>query len=129
MTVSILIARIFGLCYMAVGGFFAFNRELFRQAIDEAFENTGVILYAGLFAFFVGITIILAHNVWVLDWTVLVTLIGWAALVKGTWMVFFPGAVLKMLRIYRENQALLTLHALFVLIFGGILTFFGFFAG
>ena len=42
--------------------------------------------------FFAGLALVRAHNRWVLDWPVMVTLSGWAALVLGSLRMVFPHA-------------------------------------
>jgi len=41
--------------------------------------------------FVAGLAIVRAHNHWVLDWTVLVTLSGWFALALGLFRMFAAG--------------------------------------
>ncbi len=41
--------------------------------------------------FVAGLAIIRAHNIWVCNWTVLVTLTGWFALLLGLWRMFSAG--------------------------------------
>lgn len=43
----------------------------------------------------IGAAIIFSYNVWTLDWTLLITLLGWAALVKGGMIMLFPGWVVR----------------------------------
>ena len=42
-----------------------------------------------------GLAIVRAHNYWVSDWTVLVTLSGWASLLLGLVRMFAAGAYLE----------------------------------
>jgi len=46
----------------------------------------GVLLFAG------GISILRVHNLWVLNWPVLITLIGWITIILGSLRMFFPSA-------------------------------------
>ena len=47
-----------------------------------------VVYLSGLLMFVAGLAIVRWHNVWRRDWTVLVTLVGWALLVLGTVRMF-----------------------------------------
>ncbi|MFC1805279.1 hypothetical protein ACFLZ3_05610 [Candidatus Omnitrophota bacterium] len=129
MSNSVFIARIFGLCYLIIGVGFMFNRKAFTQVMEDFCKNAALSFYGGLLALVVGIVLILTHNLWVADWRVMITIIGWAGLIKGIWMIIFPGSVSGFMKAYLKNKKLLAVHSMVALIFGAVLTFFGFFAG
>ncbi|MDD5655608.1 MAG: hypothetical protein PHR91_08225 [Candidatus Omnitrophica bacterium] len=126
---SVFIAKIFGLCYLILGVGFMFNRKAFQQVMDDFCKNAALVFYGGMLALVIGVVIILNHNIWVADWTVMITVIGWLALIKGIWIIILPNTVSKFMQIYRKNGGLLAAHSALVLILGAVLTFFGFFAG
>lgn len=128
METSVFIARIFGLCYLVVGAGLLLNRKAFQRVMEDFCKNAALVLYGGLFALVVGVVIILKHNIWAANWTVMITIIGWAALIKGIWIIVFPDTVSKFMQFYQKNQNLLMAHSVVALIFGAVLTFFGFFA-
>ena len=125
---SIFIARIFGLCYLIVGTGIMFNRKAFQQLMDDFCKNVTSVFFGGLLALVVGLAIILTHNVWVANWTVIITIIGWLALIKGMGMIVFPNTVSKFMQVYQKNKGLLMVHSIGAFVFGVVLTFLGFFA-
>jgi len=129
METSVFIARIFGLCYLILGAGFVFNRKAFQRVMDDFCKNAALLFYGGLLALVIGVVIILTHNVWVANWTVIITIIGWIALIKGIWIIVFPNTVPKFMQAYQKNENLLMVHSIGALIFGAVLTFFGFFSG
>lgn len=46
----------------------------------------------GLLLFIAGLAVVRAHNHWVADWSVLITLIAWLALLGGLYRMFAPEA-------------------------------------
>jgi 1,4-dihydroxy-2-naphthoate octaprenyltransferase len=50
-----------------------------------------VVYLSGVLFFVAGLAIVRAHNHWVRDWTVLVTLSGWFALALGLFRMFAAG--------------------------------------
>ena len=128
MGTSIFIARIFGLCYLIIGIGFLLNRKAFLRVMEDFCKNAALVFYGGLLALVTGVVLILIHNIWVANWTVLITIIGWAALTKGAWMIILPNSVAVFMQAYLKNKNLLVIHALFAFIFGAVLTYFGFFA-
>ena len=124
---SIFIARIFGLCYLIIGVGFLFNRKTFQRIMEDFCKNAALVFYGGMLSLVAGIVIILIHNVWVAHWTVMITIIGWAGLIKGVWMIIFPNTVSKFMQAYR-NKTLMLIHSIAAIAFGAVLTYFGFFA-
>ncbi|MFH1847108.1 MAG: hypothetical protein ABH869_06095 [Candidatus Omnitrophota bacterium] len=129
MGTSVFIARIFGLCYLVVGAGLMFNRKAFQRVMDDFCKNAALVFFAGLFALVIGVVIILTHNVWARNWTVIITIIGWLGLIKGIWIIVFPNTVSRFMQAYQKNERLLIVHSIGAFIFGAVLTFFGFFAG
>ena len=126
---SVFIARIFGLCYLVIGVGFVLNRKAFQQVMVDFCKNAALLFFSGLFALAIGAAIILTHNAWVADWTVIITIIGWAGFIKGIWLTVFPGTVPKFMEAYQKNKNLVIVHSIAALAFGVVLTYFGFFAG
>lgn len=59
-------------------------------------SNTPAGIYLnGAVLFVAGLAIVRAHNLWVGDWTFLVTVMGWAALLLGLFRMFAPDFHLK----------------------------------
>jgi hypothetical protein len=53
-------------------------------------ENRAFGLTYGYLSLFLGLTSVLLHNVWVLNWHVLITIFGWLALIKGILVIAWP---------------------------------------
>ena len=106
-----------------------FNRKAFQRVMDDFCKNAALVFYGGVLALVIGVVIVLTHNVWVADWTVIITIIGWLGLIKGIWIIVFPNTVSKFMQAYQRSENLLMVHSIATLIFGVVLTFFGFFAG
>ena len=80
-----------------------------------------VVYISGTLMFVGGLAIVRAHNHWVRNWTVLITLSGWVLLLLGLLRMFFAGAYLRS----SANTSATTFMALEVilLIVGLIITF------
>ena len=125
---SIFIARIFGLCYLVLGLGFALNRNTFVRVMEDFCKNATSIFFGGALSLVIGVVIILTHNLWVGNWTVMITIIGWGGFIKGVWMIVFPNSVEKFMQAYLKNKNILVVHSILALVFGAVLTFFGFFS-
>lgn len=90
MELSIFIARILGVIYLTVGiGLFLF-RETYILAFRKILESPGYALLGGFMAIVGGMALVTYHNLWVNDWRVVITIIGWIALLKGAFLLMMP---------------------------------------
>lgn len=56
-------------------------------------EQTGPVVYLnGTLLFIGGLALVRAHNRWALDWSVLLTIVAWAALCLGLYRMIAPDA-------------------------------------
>ena len=51
-----------------------------------------VVYLNGALLFVAGLVVVRAHNVWTMRWPVVVTLVGWLALIAGSYRLFAPHA-------------------------------------
>ena len=100
------IFQAFGLVYVAVGLGMFFNAEYYKTLPDKFLENPAVMYLGGGAAFIVGYCITAFHNVWVLDWPVIITVLGWMALIKGLCIFAAPNAMKAMTKKMLKAQAL-----------------------
>jgi len=69
---------------------------------------------------------VLSHNVWVLNWPVIITLLGWIAVISGALRVFAPDRALEIGKKAIASKQIITVSAAFWLVIGAVLCYFGF---
>lgn len=121
-----LIAKIIGLVYLSFGIGLTFNSNYYKKEIPKLLDNTAYLIFGGFMAIIFGVLIIESHNNWVKNWTVIITIIGWVALIKGIVLLAFPTFTSKYKSLFNSNNLYKILGPL-VLIFGLIFTYLGFF--
>ncbi|WP_033959102.1 hypothetical protein [Psychroserpens jangbogonensis] len=60
-------------------------RQIFKDLNDEKF-----LILASFIAIIIGLLNILAHNIWELNYKLIITCIGWASMIKGLALFIFP---------------------------------------
>ena len=90
MELSILIARIASVIYMSasLGGFC--STDFYRSVSDDLYKNAALTFMTGFTAVILGFLIVSYHNTWAMNWTILITIMGWLALIKGVILIAFP---------------------------------------
>ena len=90
MELSYFLAQLFGLTIAIITGALFLRPAAIRLMIDEVGKShllTTMLSFTGVMG---GLAVVLTHNVWELSWTTWVTLIGWAALIKGVFYLIAP---------------------------------------
>lgn len=121
------LARLFGVVYVAAGLGLLIHRARYHKMITEILNNKMAAFYGGLFALAAGFVIVTYHNIWESSWTVLVTLIGWLAILKGVMLILLPGAILGVSGALFRNKGMFSFVSFLALVLGVVLCYFGFF--
>jgi len=127
MSMSILIARIGALVYLSTGLGVFINPAYFRKVVDDLVKSSGLVYVSALMALILGCLMVAVHNVWVWNWTVLITLLGWGAILKGVLALILPEPVMALSHRFTKMKILNYVGGL-VFILGLVLGYFGFFA-
>jgi len=93
--------------------------EMMNPHIWDTVPPTQTYL-AGTLWFIAGLAIIRSHNRWAFRWSVLITFIGWFALLGGTGRMFFPVSVQT--GESGQNASVILVVQIILLIIGMILT-------
>jgi len=120
------IARIAAIVYLCVGGGALLNKKHFKKMMHEFSHNIDVNYVGALMALIIGAVIVNAYNVWVFNWPIFITLLGWTALFKGVAHLLFPEQNMKLMKRYSKKISPEVIGACAVMI-GLIFGFFGFF--
>ena len=90
MQLSKLIAKMASVIYLSASLGAFFSADYYRKIADDFFNNAGLIYVSGFMTAVIGLLIVIYHNRWTKSWTVLITILGWLALVKGISLIAFP---------------------------------------
>ena len=87
---SKLISKMAAVLYLSasVGAFC--GADYYRKIAEDFFSNAGLTYLAGFITLIIGLLIVNYHNRWAKNWTVLITILGWLALLKGIVLIAFP---------------------------------------
>lgn len=78
------IAAIMGPTIMAATGLETLNFHIFEGIHPTTVFNNGTIWFMG------GLAVVWFHNLWVRDWRVIVTCLGWMSILAGFFRMAFP---------------------------------------
>ena len=129
MTTSIFLAKLIGPLALALGLGILFNRDAVRAVMDEFTRNRAIMFLAGMISFPAGLAVVLVHNVWVADWPVIITVMGWLTTITGAFRLVAPDATIRFGRRAYETPNGVLFGGISWVVLGVILTFFGYLKG
>ena len=116
------------LAILAGSAFFVVGLSLFinpyvSTVMSDLVNNQGLLWVTGLVTFVMGTVMLALYNTWSKSWRVLVTIIGWLALIKGAVLMLFP-QVMTLYVNFLSNTTL-TLSGIYAIVLGGLFLFLG----
>jgi len=125
MNLTIVLAQALGIILTVSGLSMLVSRKSIIALIDELNRSRGLLWLAGYVALVMGALIVALNNVWDYHLQLLITIIGWIAVIKGAVILLFPNFTVSLYKKMVTN-AVITLSGLVTLILGLILLYKGF---
>ena len=128
MQASIFIARLLGPMLLAVGAGILINPNLFRTMGTEVVRSVTLVYLFGLMDLAAGLAIVLTHNVWLVSWHVIITLLGWLLVIRGAARVLLTEKVMVFGAKAFRNKQMVPVSGAVVGVLGLVLCYFGYVA-
>ena len=87
---SVVIAQIFAVAYLAFATGLVVSKEYYQTNIPKLIASPTYVLLGGFVTTVLGMLIVIYHNVWEANWTVLITIIGYIMLIEGVLLLVAP---------------------------------------
>lgn len=117
--------QILGLLFFGSGLGLLSNPGFGRKLMDNLADLPVLMYFSSLVAIVFGYILVSFFNVWQWDWTLLITLVGWLTLIKGIFVLVFPGVALAWMKELKDSYV--TIKALFSAVLGFVLLALSFF--
>jgi len=121
------IFQILSILYIAVGVGILVNPDFYRRLFDDFIEHASVLYLGGIMALAIGYLILAFHNTWTADLSVIITIIGWIALLKGVAIIVQPKLMIALSKAMVQKECLLKIQGIAVIVIGLAFSFLGFY--
>ena len=126
MPITHFLAELIGLYCIIMGAVMLFRKKVFLAVGDGLYKNEEALFLPGLLATLLGLVLVLLHNFWGTSvLAIVITLIGWAALLKGLWLLFFPDSAVHLIPMLKVKEYA-WLYGIVIIVIGAYLTYAGF---
>ncbi len=123
---SRVIAKIIGplLVISALG--MLLNLKTYQSLIQEFSKSASLCYLGGFLALALGLVILQFNNKWEAEWPVVITILGWISVVKGTILLVFPQLILGLWHPLTGTPTPLIVSSVISLAVGAFLTIKGY---
>ncbi len=104
MDISIFFARLWGSYSVIFGLLFIITGQLGKTI--EMTDDKSFVISTGYITLIMGLVTAILHNVWVADWRVAITILGWSTVIKGIMKIGFPEQIHKQAQRFKKNKCL-----------------------
>jgi len=126
MPTSIFLAKLIGPVCLVIGLALLINGAAFRALAGDFLNNPALMFLSGVITLPAGLAIVLTHNVWAGDWRILITILGWLAVIGGLIRILAPQRAVAVGRTMLANPSTLHISTGVYLLIGALLCFFGY---
>lgn len=98
MMATIFLATVIGWYLVIISLFLLVQREQVKAIVSDVFAQQGLFFVVAIITVILGLLMVTSHNVWVMGWPVVVTLICWLTLVSGLIRLICPDTAKNMAR-------------------------------
>jgi hypothetical protein len=126
MTTSKMIAGLIGPTLVAIGAAMLINFASFPALAEQISRDPALIFVSGVLLLVAGLAIVRAHNIWAGGWPVLVTVLGWVAVLGGLARMLFPIQLAAIVAVVGQSTGLIATGAVVLLVLGSFLSFKGY---
>jgi uncharacterized membrane protein len=126
MKTSQFIARLIGPVVAVVGIGMLADGAQYRAVVDGFLRSPALIYIAGFLGLLGGLAIVNVHNSWDRGWPLIITVLGWLAIVGGAVRMLAPQIVEAAGAAMMAQRWLVTTLAILLLALGGFLSFKGY---
>ena len=113
--------------YFVVAGIgMLLNQDAYAAMIAEFVHSNALIFISGVLSLPAGLAILNVHRAWTADWRVIVTILGWLAVIGGVLRLVLPQVTAMIGSTVYSGSAAVPIFAVIALVLGGFLSFKGY---
>ena len=118
MELSLYLGQLLSVVFVVVGLALLLRNGYYMNAYKAWIKHEGLMLFTAMVVLVAGVALVLVHNVWIAGWEVLITIVGWAMILKGVLLAFLPKEFGKLADSLMKQKWLLAFGG-FVWVVGG----------
>ena len=120
------IFQVFSIVYISIGLGIVINGEFYKGMFEDFVERPATLYLGGVMALVVGYLLVAFHNTWTADLSVIITVLGWMALIKGVVILVCPKRMISLTKALVEKKNFMKIEAIVAIVIGLVFAGLGF---
>ena len=112
------LATVIGWYLVIFSLFLAGRQKQLKLLVDDLVSHRGLFFILAFVTLLLGLMLVASHNIWVLDWPVIITVFGWLVVFNGAFRLFFPEKAGKAAANFVKHPARIKVVALILFLVG-----------
>jgi uncharacterized membrane protein len=121
------LAKLFGLVFIFVGAALFSKPDDYQATAKDVAKNNAIMTLISILPLVAGVSLIISHNIWIKNWPVIITVLGWVIFLCGIIRLFFHKHIMKYMGKQSTNKSFFVSVGILLFIFGAYLASKGFF--
>ncbi|RMX17901.1 hypothetical protein EAS68_09710 [Legionella jordanis] len=118
MELTLFLGKVIGWYFVIVALWIVIRQELANGIISETIAHRALLFFMAIITLILGLMIVISHNVWVMGWPVIITIVGWLMLIGGLLRLFFPEIGVRIAQAWLRKPVYFWIAAAIYLIIG-----------
>lgn len=115
---TIFLATVMGWYMVVMSLILFFKQNYLKLVVADIMTEKGLFFIVAIMTFILGLLLVVSHNIWMMGWPVLVTILSWLVLLGGLIRLFFPETVQRIWENAFNNSLLMRVIGVIILILG-----------
>jgi hypothetical protein len=120
------LAKLIGPVFVAGGVGMLLNTSIYRAMFERALHDHVLIYLSGVIALTIGLAIVAVHNDWKWHWPLIITVIGWLAIIGGIVRMVAPQVIEAYGMAVLAYPNFFTIDGSIAVLLGVLLSYFGY---
>lgn len=116
--ITLFLASVLGWYLVAFGLLVLLRSEHLFSVTREVLARRDLFFVLAVITFILGLLMVMSHNIWLMGWPVIVTIIGWLVLISGFIRLFFPEQAIQLGQAFFSKSLYLKSAAIVCLLIG-----------
>ncbi len=121
--ITLFLACVIGWYLVIMGVFLLTKSERVKTGAADILKQPGLKMVLAVFTLILGLLMVASHNLWIMDWPVVITLVCWIVLISGLIRLFMPHVVDNIGQSFIKNPKHFMISAIISILLGLFLVF------
>ncbi len=126
MELSLFLAKLIGFYFIIISVYLLVRYKEFEVLARDFVASASLLFIGASVATILGLSLVIGHNIWVPDWRVAITIIGWVILIKGLVRLFLPDLVKRVTDVWFTKKIYTIVTAVICILIGLYLLYHGY---